>query len=66
LQKVYQDKIFCCKQPTERTIGVARASFGVAAGECFALLGVNGAGKSTCFKSLTKEVVASGEIKLKN
>lgn len=31
-------------------------SFGVKKGECFALLGVNGAGKSTTFKSLTKEV----------
>ena len=44
---------------------MANASFGVSAGECFALLGVNGAGKTTCFKSLTKEVISSGEIKLK-
>jgi ABC-type multidrug transport system ATPase subunit len=34
-------------------------SFGLARGECFALLGVNGAGKSTTFKSLTYEVKPS-------
>jgi ABC-type multidrug transport system ATPase subunit len=34
-------------------------------GECFALLGVNGAGKSTTFKSLTHEVLpTSGTIKI--
>ena len=41
-------------------------SFEVDAGECFALLGVNGAGKTTCFKSLTGEVQPTdGIIKLK-
>lgn len=30
-------------------------SFGLRKGECFALLGVNGAGKSTTFKMLTAE-----------
>lgn len=30
-------------------------SFGVSKGECFSLLGVNGAGKSTIFKMLTGE-----------
>ncbi len=35
---------------------VRKASFGLDYGECFALLGVNGAGKSTTFKSLTKEI----------
>mmetsp|Transcript_24031 Transcript_24031/g.36980 ORF Transcript_24031/g.36980 Transcript_24031/m.36980 type:complete len:101 (-) Transcript_24031:980-1282(-) len=37
-------------------MAVERASFGVNKGECFALLGVNGAGKSTTFKSLTNVV----------
>jgi ATP-binding cassette subfamily A (ABC1) protein 3 len=42
---------------------VERTSFGLDYGECFALLGVNGAGKSTTFKSLTNDIVASsGEI----
>ena len=36
-------------------------------GECFALLGVNGAGKSTTFKSLTSEVQpTSGQILIAN
>ena len=42
---------------------VAQASFGLDYGECFALLGVNGAGKSTTFKSLTREIApTTGEI----
>lgn len=42
---------------------VERTSFGLDYGECFALLGVNGAGKSTTFKSLTNDIEASsGEI----
>jgi ABC-type multidrug transport system ATPase subunit len=31
-------------------------SFGLDYGECFALLGVSGAGKSTCFKAMTGEI----------
>ena len=34
-------------------------SFGIENGECFALLGVSGAGKSTCFKCLTGEIYPS-------
>ena len=42
---------------------MAQASFGLNYGECFALLGVNGAGKSTTFKSLTREIAPTlGEI----
>jgi ABC-type multidrug transport system ATPase subunit len=37
-------------------LAVEKASFAVNEGECFALLGVNGAGKSTTFKSLTNVV----------
>ena len=44
---------------------VKQASFGLDYGECFALLGVNGAGKSTTFKSLTGDVApTSGEIRV--
>lgn len=40
-------------------------SFALQSGECFALLGVNGAGKSTTFKSLTCEVSpTSGSIRI--
>ena len=41
------------------TLAVERASFDLDYGECFALLGINGAGKSTTFKSLTCETVAT-------
>lgn len=37
-------------------LAVEKASFSVNQGECFALLGINGAGKSTTFKSLTNEI----------
>ena len=37
-------------------VAVSNLSFGLNNGECFALLGVNGAGKSTTFKSLVHEV----------
>ena len=38
-------------------------SFGIENGECFALLGVNGAGKSTTFKVLMNQIDStSGEI----
>jgi ABC-type glutathione transport system ATPase component len=48
-----------------KTIAVADCSFGVKPGECFCLLGTNGAGKSSTFKSLTGEVsYDSGELKL--
>jgi len=35
------------------TIAVENLTFGLEFGECFALLGVSGAGKTTCFKCLT-------------
>jgi len=46
---------------------VQNVSFGLDYGECFALLGVNGAGKSTTFKSLTRDIVpTTGEIHIQN
>lgn len=46
-------------------LAVDNISFGLDYGECFALLGVNGAGKSTTFKSLTAGVTPSaGEINI--
>ena len=48
-------------------MAVKGTSFGVGAGECFALLGVNGAGKSTTFNCITGYDVASGgEVRLKD
>ena len=46
-------------------LAVEKTSFGLDYGECFALLGVNGAGKSTTFKSLTGEIKpTAGEINI--
>ena len=44
----------------EPILAVGKASIAVDYGECFALLGVNGAGKSTTFKSLTNVVAPTG------
>lgn len=44
-------------------VAVEQISFGLEFGECFALLGVSGAGKTTLFKCLTGEVYPSnGEL----
>lgn len=46
-------------------LAVERISFGLDYGECFALLGVNGAGKSTTFKSLTADTTPTeGDISI--
>lgn len=47
-------------------LAVESISFGLECGECFALLGVNGAGKSTTFKSLTADAAPTeGSITIK-
>ena len=50
MQKIYNNN--CCSKPT---IGVKNISFSVEYGECFGLLGLNGAGKTTIFKAITEE-----------
>ncbi|KAJ7345047.1 hypothetical protein JRQ81_000997, partial [Phrynocephalus forsythii] len=42
--------------PHRRIIAVKNVSVGIPAGECFGLLGVNGAGKTTIFKMLTGDI----------
>ena len=49
----------------EPVLAVEKISFGLDYGECFALLGVNGAGKSTTFKSLTNDTIpTTGNISI--
>ncbi|XP_019697173.1 ATP-binding cassette sub-family A member 13 isoform X1 [Harpegnathos saltator] len=49
-----------------KNVAVQNLSFGVQAGKCFGLLGVNGAGKSTTFKMLTTEIIpTAGKIVLR-
>lgn len=63
LRKVYSVGGMC--KPSGNLVAVENISFGLGPGECFALLGVNGAGKSTTFKSLTSEVEpTSGMIQI--
>jgi ATP-binding cassette, subfamily A (ABC1), member 3 len=46
-------------------LAVERTSFGLEYGECFALLGINGAGKSTTFKALTCEIApTNGQVQI--
>ena len=52
---------FCGGEPVKAV--EEPVSFAVDLGECFALLGVNGAGKSTTFKTLTRDVLpTTGDI----
>ena len=51
MQKIYNNNS-CISKPI---IGVKNISFTVENGECFGLLGLNGAGKTTIFKAITKE-----------
>ncbi|XP_023980448.1 glucosylceramide transporter ABCA12 isoform X1 [Physeter macrocephalus] len=44
----------------KKIIAVNNISIGIPAGECFGLLGVNGAGKTTIFKMLTGDIIPTG------
>ncbi|XP_037705635.1 ATP-binding cassette sub-family A member 12 [Choloepus didactylus] len=51
----------------KKIIAVKNISIGIPAGECFGLLGVNGAGKTTIFKMLTGDIIpSSGNILIRN
>lgn len=49
----------CCrkKRPESTKLAVKGVSFGVKKGECFGLLGTNGAGKTSTFKVLSGEIL---------
>ena len=62
MRKVYLTGSGVCHNPTPLR-AVEKLSFGLSKGECFALLGVNGAGKSTTFKTLVAEdAPTSGKV----
>ncbi|XP_074856969.1 glucosylceramide transporter ABCA12 [Carettochelys insculpta] len=53
--------------PLRRIMAVKNVSVGIPAGECFGLLGVNGAGKTTIFKMLTGDIGAtSGRLRVRD
>ncbi len=54
LRKVYR------KGFGDYTVAVDRISFGMVNGDVFTLLGVNGSGKTSTFKVLTGEIIATG------
>ncbi|XP_054827532.1 glucosylceramide transporter ABCA12 [Eublepharis macularius] len=50
-----------------RIVAVRNVSIGIPAGECFGLLGVNGAGKTTIFKMLTGDIGPShGRLRVRD
>ena len=53
LQKIYNNG--ACNLFSKPTIGIKNISFTVNYGECFGLLGLNGAGKTSIFKAITEE-----------
>lgn len=52
-KKNYSNWVKCKRENIE---AVKRVSFGLQYGECFALLGISGAGKTTMFKMITGEI----------
>lgn len=48
---------FCKKKQLDTKLAVKGVSFGVKKGECFGLLGTNGAGKTSTFKVLSGEIL---------
>ena len=66
LQKEYKSSIynlFCCCGKDKGKIAIKNLNFCLERGECFGLLGLNGAGKTTAFKCITQEISStSGEI----
>ena len=61
--KTYETIVGCCAK--KKYAAVNNLSFSLEKGECFALLGVNGAGKSTTFKALTYETMPTcGKVRI--
>ena len=68
LQKEYKSsiyKIFCCCGKNKGKLAIKNLNFCLEKGECFGLLGLNGAGKTTAFKCITQEISSTyGDIYL--
>lgn len=58
-KKVYNNYTKMKGCAPEKISAVKRISFGLEYGECFALLGISGAGKTTTFKMITGEILPS-------
>ena len=54
LRKIYGSGGCSCNKKT--TVAIKNMNFCVEPGECFGLLGLNGAGKTTAFKCITQEI----------
>ena len=53
IQKIYKKGYFCWKS---NIVGIKNLNFCVEPNECFGLLGLNGAGKTTAFKCITQKL----------
>ena len=65
LQKEYKSTFYklCCCCKNKGKLAIKKLNFCLERGECFGLLGLNGAGKTTVFKCITQELIStSGEI----
>ena len=55
IRKEFSQKFLCFKKK-KKIIAIKNLNFCVEPGECFGLLGLNGAGKTTAFKCITQEI----------
>ena len=52
MRKVFTN--ICCSSAKDDVVAIKNLNFGIKPGECFGLLGLNGAGKITTFKCITQ------------
>jgi ATP-binding cassette subfamily A (ABC1) protein 3 len=69
LKKIYKIGIYkiffcCCKEKGK--VAIKNLNFCLEKGECFGLLGLNGAGKTSTFKCITQEISPSNGVILLN
>ena len=55
IRKVFKKGLCCCCKKRNEIIAIKNLNFCVKPGECFGLLGLNGAGKTSTFKCITQE-----------